>query len=151
MVFLDPWKRRPKGNGNCSDDAACLNGGSCHQVGDRAFKCLCTDQFTGTVFSRLLNGKAETDSSKRFAVLRKQKRSQKQAKYSVVVQATHRLKKKSKARRKRNYLTVDKSEASSSVFEIARGLRKKALKSVSLKTVETVSTKTLSSKQEAKK
>ncbi|KRY67848.1 hypothetical protein T4B_8185 [Trichinella pseudospiralis] len=61
------------------------------------------------------------------------------------------LKKKSKARRKRNYLTVDKSEASSSVFEIARGLRKKALKSVSLKTVETVSTKTLSSKQEAKK
>ncbi|KRZ28881.1 hypothetical protein T4C_5950 [Trichinella pseudospiralis] len=70
---------------------------------------------------------------------------------SEVVQVTRRLKRKSKARKKRNYLTVDKSEASSLVFKIARGLRKKALKSVSLKTVETDSTKTLSSKQEAKK
>ncbi|KRZ04660.1 Delta-like protein 4 [Trichinella zimbabwensis] len=175
-------------NGNCSDDAACLNGGSCHQVGDQAFKCVCTDAYTGTVceiqlniiyvylrrltkvFARRLNEKAETDSSKRSAVSRKRKRSRKQAtantskssvpgvKYgekvdepkngascsSEVIQATRRLKKKSKARRKYRR-TLDKSEASSSVFEIARGLRKKALKSVSPKTVETVNAKTLSS------
>ncbi|KAL1286214.1 Delta-like protein [Trichinella pseudospiralis] len=144
-------------NGNCSDDAACLNGAVATklaiklsnvyaQISSRGlfvkFRLLIAIVFiiiiaiivTFKVFARLLNGKAETDSSKQFAVSRKQKRSRKQAKYSVVmsgkkvdepkngascrssevVQATRRLKKKSKARRKRNYLTVDKSEASSS-------------------------------------
>ncbi|KRZ06432.1 hypothetical protein T4B_8367 [Trichinella pseudospiralis] len=128
-------------NGNCSDDAACLNGAVATKLAIKLSNVYAQISSRGLfVFARLLNGKAETDSSKQFAVSRKQKRSRKQAKYSVVmsgkkvdepkngascrssevVQATRRLKKKSKARRKRNYLTVDKSEASSSVFEIAR-------------------------------
>ncbi|OUC42045.1 hypothetical protein D917_10485 [Trichinella nativa] len=50
-------------------------------------------------------------------------------------EATHRLPKKSKARRKRYRRTLDQSEVSSSVFEIARRLRKKAIESGSPETV----------------
>ncbi|XP_003372674.1 putative thrombospondin type 1 domain protein, partial [Trichinella spiralis] len=80
-------------NGNCSDDAACLNGGSCHQVGERAFKCQCTDEYTGTVCEIRMP-------------------------YYLI--QNKKLEKKSKARRKQYRRTLDNSEVSSSVFEIAR-------------------------------
>ncbi|XP_003366730.1 protein Pxr1, partial [Trichinella spiralis] len=120
-------------------------------------------------FARQSNGKAENNSSERSSLSRKGKRSRKQAtataskssgpvvKYNEKVdepkndssrssemgQATRRLEKKSKARRKQYRRTLDNSEVSSSVFEIARRLRKQAIKSVS---PETISSKGLPNK-----
>ncbi|OUC44217.1 hypothetical protein D917_09285, partial [Trichinella nativa] len=97
-------------------------------------------------FARQSNGEAEKNSSERSSVSRKGKRSRKQAAgtaskssgpdvkcnekvdepkndsscSSEMGEATHRLPKKSKARRKRYRRTLDNSEVSSSVFEIAR-------------------------------